>query len=226
MHELAEKIQRSTATDRVFDQLHQEIVTLDLLPKTKLSEVEIAKRFGISRQPVRDAFNRLEHLGLLLIQPQKATEVRGFSMQGIAQARFVRLAVELEVIRQACAVWDKTAVAALNENLDRQQQALNDNHPDQFHTLDLKYHKLICELGGSPLAYDMIEKCKQKVDRLCALSQKRENEVSSVLEDHQQLAQALESKSTSHALKIIRRHLSRLDDTIKDIHQVHADYFE
>ena len=36
----------------VFDQLHDEIVSLKLLPGTKLSEVDVARRFGVSRQPV------------------------------------------------------------------------------------------------------------------------------------------------------------------------------
>lgn len=88
MQELVNSIERRTTTDVVFERLLEEIVTLRMLPGTKLSEVEVAKRFGVSRQPVRDAFNRLENLELLLIRPQKATEVRGFSMERIAPCPF------------------------------------------------------------------------------------------------------------------------------------------
>ena len=49
-------------------------------PGAKLSEVEVARRIGVSRQPVREAFNRLATMDLLLIRPQKSTRVRGFSM--------------------------------------------------------------------------------------------------------------------------------------------------
>jgi len=226
MQDLAEKFQRSTATDAVFDQLHKEIVSLELLPGTKLSEVEIARRFGVSRQPVRDAFNRLENLDLMLIRPQKATEVRRFSMQRIAQARFVRLAVELEVIRHACSIWDEACVEVLNLNLEQQQRSLAGNQPEKFHTLDYQFHKLICEIGGCPLAYETIKNCKQKVDRLCALSLGRENEHESVLDDHRQIAQALENRSIEEASKVVRRHLARLDDTIMDVHLEHSEYFE
>ena len=95
-----------TSTDMVFNALYEEISTLKLLPGTKMSEAEVANRMGVSRQPVRDAFNRLGNMGLLLIRPQRATVVRGFSMDEIQNSRFIRLAVELEVIREACAVWD------------------------------------------------------------------------------------------------------------------------
>ena len=107
MLKLVDNIQRRTTTDMVFDQLHQEISTLELLPGTKLSEADVAQRYGVSRQPVRDAFSRLENLDLLLIRPQRATEVRGFSLEHIAHARFVRRSVEIEVINYACSIWDE-----------------------------------------------------------------------------------------------------------------------
>ena len=66
---------KSTA-DVVFERLHADIVSLAILPGAKISEADIARRFGVSRQPVRDAFSKLANLGLLLIQPQKATEVK------------------------------------------------------------------------------------------------------------------------------------------------------
>ena len=70
---------------------------MQLEPGAKISEAEIAAQFGISRQPVRDAFRRLENRRLLLIRPQRATEVRRFSMRQIEKARFIRSAIEKEV---------------------------------------------------------------------------------------------------------------------------------
>lgn len=100
MQDKEEVFERRTTADMVFDQLYEDIASLKVLPGSKLSEAEIARRFGVSRQPVRDAFNRLGNLDLLLIRPQRATEVRGFSMDRVQHARFVRLAVELEVVHR------------------------------------------------------------------------------------------------------------------------------
>ncbi|CAN0581890.1 unnamed protein product, partial [Ectocarpus sp. 12 AP-2014] len=54
-----------SATDQVFDTIYRAIVSLDLPPGAKISEVDIAGRFAVSRQPVRDAFFRLSKLGFL-----------------------------------------------------------------------------------------------------------------------------------------------------------------
>lgn len=226
MHKLASAFERRTTADVVFEQLHKEIVSLELLPGTKLSEAEVARRFGTSRQPVREAFARLGNLDLLLVRPQKATTVRGFSLERVAHARFVRLAVELEVITQACTLWDKTRADTLRQNLDRQRQVLAEGHIDQFHTLDGQFHTLICELAGSAIAIEAILNCRQKIDRLCSLSLANQREADALLQDHEQLADALEKGAKADAITITRQHLSRLDKTIDEIHRSHSEYFE
>ncbi len=225
MQESTELFERRTTADVVFEQLYGEIASLELLPGTKLSEADVARRFGVSRQPVREALSRLGNLELVLVRPQRATIVRGFSLQRVAYARFVRLAIELEVITQACAVWDASCTSALQRNLDLQHKIL-ETEPEQFHSLDLRFHLLICELAGCPLAAEAITECRQKIDRLCTLSLARQSEAATLLADHEKLAKALQAKSVDRALAITRQHLSRLDSTIKEIHSEHSEYFE
>ena len=103
---LLEQTSRPSVADMVFDELHRQILSLDLLPGTKISEVEIAKAMGISRQPVRDAFYRLSKIGFLIIRPQRATTVSKISLHAVLQARFIRTAIELETARVACHRFD------------------------------------------------------------------------------------------------------------------------
>lgn len=218
--------EQRTTTDMVFDSLYSAVQSLELLPGTRISEAEVASRMGVSRQPVRDAFNRLGNLGLLTIRPQRATEVRGFSLPEIDNARFIRLAVELEVVERACAVWDAPRHERLQDNLARQVEAIDTGKPDALHALDYEYHRLICELGGNALAFTTIEQCKRVVDRLCKLSFGRVNEPAAVLSDHHAIAAALEAGSVKKARSAMKRHLARLDDTVREIHETHSEYFE
>lgn len=224
--EIADGIERRTTADFVFERLHEDIVSLKILPGSKLSEVEVARRFGVSRQPVRDAFARLGNQDLLVIRPQKATEVRSFSMEQISHARFVRLAVELEVIRCACIDPDETVAPAIEINLELQRAAIESEHSDRFHDLDYDFHRLICEYGRKPLAFETIKECKQKIDRLCVLSLTRDSRATTLVEDHCELIKAIHDGSVDEALIVARRHLERLDETISLIHKTHAEYFE
>ena len=217
---------RRTTTDEVYDALHKEIVSLEILPGTKLSETEVARRFGVSRQPVRNAFTKLGNEELLVIRPQKATEVRGFSMDRIALARLVRLSVELEITRFAVARWNADCDAQMQANLRLQEQAIDTGNLPAFHALDYDYHRLICTLSENPLAFQVTLECKQKLDRLCVLSLTKDTEAMSILDDHRDIAEGIASGDLEKAQSTIRKHLSRLDETIQFIHETHPDYFE
>ena len=220
-------VERRTAVDSVFDHLYSEIVSMQLLPGAKISEAEIAGKFDVSRQPVRDAFSRLENLDLLLIRPQKATEVKRFSYTAITRARFVRAAVESEVLRRAARECDKAGAELLDARLLEQQDSVKTNDYDRFRSLDYAFHETICAVGKVDFAFEVITQEKAKVDRLCVLGlAARDERLDQLLDDHIAIATSISNNDEEGAVKAGMLHLSRLDTTISNIRKEHADYFD
>ncbi|MCC1491798.1 GntR family transcriptional regulator [Cognatishimia sp. F0-27] len=218
--------ERRTSVDDIFDALHEQIVTLQLKPGDRISEADIAAQFGVSRQPVRDAFSRLANLDLLLIRPQRATEVRRFSMRQIEKSRFIRAAIETEVLRRSAAQCDDTGAEMLNAALDAQEAAVAASDVETFGTLDYEFHKTLCVIGGVEYAYDVILEEKAKVDRLCMLGLEKEQRMPELVEDHRAIAHAVVNHDTDAAIAAGMKHLSRLDATIERISATNANYFE
>lgn len=218
--------ERRTTVDDVFDYLHRQISTLQLKPGDRISEAEIAAQFGVSRQPVRDAFSRLANLDLLLIRPQRATEVRRFSMREIEKARFVRAAVEKEVLLRAAIRCDVAGASRLDDALARQDAAVAATDIEAFGPLDYEFHEILCEIGGVDYAFDVIMAEKAKVDRLCILGISKEQRIPDLVEDHRAIAQAVISHDAKTAIAVGEKHLSRLDETIQRITASNANYFE
>ncbi len=217
---------RRTTVDEVFDHLREEILSLRLRPGDKISEADVAAQFGVSRQPVRDAFSRLANLDLLLIRPQRATEVKRFSLREIVKSRFVRAAVESEVLRRAAKHCDAQGAALLAASLVAQEQAIKENDFEKFGALDYEFHKILCQIGQVDFAFDVIMAEKSKVDRLCLLSLSKENRMPELIVDHRAIAQAVQDHDADKAVEIGMHHLSRLDDTIDRITATNANYFE
>lgn len=157
--DLGEK--RAGAED-IFGFLQGEILSLRLRPGDKLSEADVAARFGVSRQPVRDAFSRLANLDLLVIRPKRATEVKRFSTREIEKSRFVRSAVEERVLRRAAERCDLVGGARLDMALAEQEQVLKKEDVEAFATLDYSFHKTLCEIAGVDFAFDVILAEKSK----------------------------------------------------------------
>ena len=217
---------RRTTGNEIFDHLYDEISALRLRPGDQISEAEIAAQFGVSRQPVRDAFTRLANLDLLLIRPQRATKVKRFSSREIEKSRFVRAAIESEVLRRAARYCDRQDKARIDDCLDRQCAAIAKGDYRAFGVLDYEFHQTLCDIANVDFAFEVIAQEKAKVDRLCMLGLSKEDRMPQLLEDHKAMATAIMDGNEERAVEHGMLHLSRLDATIEAIEVTNANYFE
>ena len=218
--------ERRTSVDDVFDYLHDQISTLKLKPGDRISEAEIAAQFGVSRQPVRDAFSRLANMDLLLIRPQRATEVRRFSMRNIEKARFIRAAIEKEVLFRAASHCTDTDRIDLQVALEEQGKAVETSDYVGFGKLDYAFHQLLCRIARVDYAFEVILEQKAKIDRLCMLGHDKEQRLPDLVSDHQAIATAIIDHDSGAAVSAGMIHLTRLDETIERIEATNASYFD
>src|SRR6478609_9485531 len=102
-------------SQRVYDTVRNAIVQLQLRPGHLLSEAELARYMGVSRQPVREAFIKLAEAGLVEVRPQRGTFVKLISIREVQNSRFIREAIELAVIRKAAERIGPSGIAELRE---------------------------------------------------------------------------------------------------------------
>jgi GntR family transcriptional regulator, rspAB operon transcriptional repressor len=201
----------STA-DLVFAELYRRVVELELAPGARLSEQDVARQFGVSRQPVRDAFYRLSQIGLLHIQPQRATTITLISEDAVLQARFIRTALEVETIRAAALAVGAEDLAALRAVVAEQEGAVARGDRTGFHRLDDEFHQRICASSGHEYAWSLIRDNKAHMDRVRYLSLGAGAPIA--LADHKQLLDALAARDADGAAALMRVHLSRIVDII------------
>lgn len=215
---------RPSVADAVFAELHRQILALDLPPGTRLSEVDVAKALGVSRQPVRDAFWRLSKLGFLTIRPQRATTVSNISEEAVMQARFIRSAIEAETVRVFTEQATEADMAALEAILEAQRAAVAAQDRALFHELDDRFHREICERGGNGFAWDIIRENKAHMDRVRMLSLSFASQAA--FEDHLRVMAAIRAREPDRAMLEMRSHLSRIRSQIQRIRAENAGYFD
>src|SRR3954469_968207 len=89
------------ARDQVYARLREAMVGAELEPGRRLSENELAGRFGVSRTPIREALVRLRDDRLVEIEPQLGPFVARISGRAVGDAQFVRESLECAAIRLA-----------------------------------------------------------------------------------------------------------------------------
>jgi len=196
----------------------------DLEPGRRLSEPEFAKIFDISRQPVREAFLLLAQEGLVEIRPQRGTYVRKISLGHVQQVRFVREAIEAEIVRLAAAQLDETQVGQLRENLAEQARC-GDSEIDRFIALDDQFHQYLASAIGQSHAWSIVENQKTQLDRVRFLSL-RHFPTDALLEQHTDIVDAIAGHDAQRAEQTMRAHLNMVVSDLEVIAKNNPEKFQ
>ncbi len=86
--------------DETVDELRRLILDGDLPPGSRLTELSMSDRLGVSRLPVREAFRRLEAEGLLQSHPRRGVRVIELDATELDTVREIRTALELMAVRR------------------------------------------------------------------------------------------------------------------------------
>ncbi len=216
----------ASAAGRVEAELRRAIIALEMPPGTRLSEQEIALKYGVSRQPVREALIALARTRLVDVQPQRGTVVVKFSVRKMMEARFVREAVEVAIVRQACQSFAAQSRQRIGDLLDMQDKAAARDDHASFQRYDELFHVELTEGVGMPLAWEAIRDIKAHMDRVCQLTLPGPDAMLPLVEQHRRIMAAIDLRDPAQAESAMRHHLTEILRALPKAEANHPDLFE
>lgn len=206
--------------------MRQAIIASELRPGAALSEKEIAGRFGVSRQPVREAFIKLSEAGLVQILPSRGTYVMKISLREVANARFVREAVECALARAATKLIRPAGVLRLRRLIEEQAVAASRSNYAGFTALDEAFHQAIAEIVDCDYAGRVVESARAQTDRVRYLSLPGTSPIPLLITQHNAIVDALEAGDADMADTAMRIHLREILNALPRIAAANPELFE
>jgi DNA-binding GntR family transcriptional regulator len=216
---------QGSMSSRVYDLLRDAIIQLKLRPGNLLSETEIAKQLGVSRQPIRESFIKLAEAGLVEVRPQRGTLVQMISRREVENARFIREAIEVAFARKAASEAPPGTAVALREIVDRQEVARNAREPLQFLRQDEEFHRAIARSIGCESAWKLLETLRAQMDRVRFLSYPAATPLDVLIAQHRAIVAAIEAGDPDRAEAAMREHLGEMLESLPKIAEAHPDLF-
>jgi DNA-binding GntR family transcriptional regulator len=136
-------------TSMIVERIRELIAEGNIPPGSQLTEAALAQAFGVSRGPVREAFQRLTQEGLLRSGVNKGTFVSMISRADVEDIYLVRGAIELAAMEKLMKLNQATVLEELDALLDRMQDAVNAKEYDETDRLDLAFHQHLVQVSGS-----------------------------------------------------------------------------
>lgn len=199
--------------DSVYEKLRSEILYLELEPGQMIGEIETAKRFGVSRTPVRDAFKRLEYEGLLEIRPHIGTFVSLIDLDHITDILYMREKLELSVIRDFVGDTSQIKEFRLDFILTKQKQLFEQHLPEkklakEFILSDNEFHRTIFELSGKETVWNYLSSFEHHYKRFrMFLNLSDKDFLHGLYEEHRKILELIRSKDLPTLEALFSNHL-------------------
>lgn len=205
--------------------LRDSILRGEIEPGVRLSEVEIALKDGVSRQPVCEAFIKLADEGHVEIRPQRGSFVNRIRVELVSAARFVREAVEAEIVRLVAASPSTALLAGLDQLLVLQEEAVAQGDPERFAELDKAFHRRLAEAAGEGASWELLQPLKTHMDRVRHLNARR-FPLTGLVDQHRAIVEAIRAVNPDQAEDAMRAHLLRILEDLLVVGAELPDFFE
>jgi GntR family transcriptional regulator, rspAB operon transcriptional repressor len=213
--------EHSTTSARVqaYAALRAAIISAELAPGRQLSENELAARLGVSRTPIREALVRLRDERLVEIVPQLGTFVTRISTPAVADAQFIREALECACVRRAAELATEDDVTALEDNLRAQEHARDTDDFDAF-------HQGLCDLSEHHAVWPVSQRARGHLNRVRRLSMPVPSYLAEMIEQHRRVISAVADHDPDGAEALLRDHLRNVLQEVPRIRAQHPGFFE
>ena len=210
-----------SAAQQIYTYLRSAIVRLTFVPGMDLDRAELARYFGVSVTPVRDALLKLEEDELVDIFPQHGTRVRVVDLESARNAHFLRLTLELEIARTLAQRRDDALVRDLQGFVEQQRACAARGDLDAFAQADMAFHECMFNAARAEQLWRLMRGKSGNMDRLRRLHLLESGKADAVVQEHADIAAAIAQGDPARAEAAVRKHLG---DTLSQLTALRARY--
>jgi phosphonate utilization transcriptional regulator len=142
-------LQTSSLASVVQVELERMILSGELAPGAKLTEMALAARLGVSRGPLREAFRMLDEAGLVRTEKNRGVFVRDLPVEEAIEIFDLRAAMDELVGRRLAETILPAALREIRALVDAMEDAVRAEDAYKYHLLNLKFHDRLVELAGN-----------------------------------------------------------------------------
>lgn len=193
-------------SERIHDAVLEAICSGELKAGARITQEELANRFGVSRQPVLQAMMLLRREGFLIDAGRKGVCVAPLDVEQANNLYIVRAALDAVAARLAAGRYTRDLAHRGRLLLDVGRRAIASGYIPSAIEADIDFHLFIYEASGNPVISETTQPHWQHLRRVMAAVLSEEDLRVSVWDEHEAILRALEAGDASRAETLCRKH--------------------
>jgi len=208
-------IQFKTKSEAVLEKIRQKIIGRELKPGQKIVISEVAKEFGISEIPVREAIRKLESDGLVEFTPHVGAVVSTIDGNEFLEIYLMRIELEVLATKLAASYMRAPDIEALNKFILKANQAVSKGEHQKLGPLNKDFHLRIYKTGPYPNLFKTIIDLWEKFELMQSVFAYVPKRAVPSWEEHKKIVEALAENNGVLAAKLVRQQKIRTKKAIE-----------
>jgi DNA-binding GntR family transcriptional regulator len=198
-----------TLADIAYKSLKRKIFELSYMPGEKLSEAELSETLGLSRTPLRQALQRLQHEGLLEGQPKVGWLIPPLDFNRLDNLYDFRILIECFAVRAYCLSEKPSKQLEELIKIWRVKGSARIQEQEGMCALDESFHTSIVCLASNPEISKTHREITEKIRIIRRLDFTKRNRIATTYQEHDQILKAVYARRSDEAQRLITAHISQ-----------------
>lgn len=220
-----ERLPRESGSEYALRTIKENIISLELVPGSQISESELAAELGLSRTPVREALIELSKVKIVDIQPQKKSTIPLIDDEMVDESRFMRSLLECAVAELDCEMASPADLDRLRENIRLQNLYVDNFYSAQLLNLDNEFHGMLFSIARKSQVFQLMQNISIHFDRVRTLALSSVKNLK-IVQDHVDLVDAIQRRDPAAARSLMEKHLNRYKIDAAALRADYPQYFK
>jgi len=206
-----------TIAQTVAVQIREQILKREIKGGEPLRQESIAKAFGTSIIPVREALRQLEAEGLVELQTHRGAIASEFTLDKALEWIHMRLLIETDLIGIAMDKLTDADVDRAEATLAKFDQALDHmEHIEHWSEYNWSFHSILYAAANRPETMKVLHSLHQKCDRYIRLQLLGGDHIARAEEEHHELIEVCRKRQKRAAKALMQRHIIGVDKDLRE----------
>lgn len=194
-----------TLREKILENIRDAIISGSITSGSRVSEPELAERFGISRTPIREAFRQLESEGYLKVIPRKGAVVSAYTQRDVEEFYAIKSILEGYAAKLACIKLGKKEIDRLQGINDRLAELSEQDDIKQFFKVHNDFHDLFIKAADNDKLREMINLLVTRFQRLRLMSLSQPGRMAVSVQEHNKIIAAFREHDCDAAELLVRK---------------------
>ncbi|MCY7873921.1 GntR family transcriptional regulator [Bacillus spizizenii] len=201
-----------------YNQLKKMIFNGTFKPGERINETQLAKSFGVSRSPIREAMRLLEKDGLLKADDRNGFSITSLTAKDVDEIYKIRIPLEQLAVELVIDEADEKELAILEKQLEETEKAIHNGTEDtEIIHLNQNFHELFVDFSHNRHLKNLLEHVNDLIHFCRILNYTGDHRAETILSEHRKILEEVKKKNKEAAKQYVMAHFNHDCEHLKHV---------